>query len=81
MQHPFTNRQDEIALLGQRNKLGRRDQSQPLRTPAQQGLNTDDLHGGVDDSLVVQPELGVADSTAQLSRQLGAAVDSACNWG
>eukprot|EP01136_Pigoraptor_vietnamica_P033089 Opistho-1_new@95611 len=72
-QHPVTQRDDEAALLRDRNELARRDVAEVGISPAQQRLGTDHrARGDVDLRLVVQPEVAALQRQAHRVVQLHA---------
>ena len=68
-QHPLANRQNQPALLGQRNEQARRDKAALRVLPAQQGLGADDASVG-HLGLVVELELPVLQAAAHVGEHL-----------
>src|SRR5436190_22637206 len=72
-QYPFADRQNKAGLLGQRNKVERRDHAALGVVPAQQRLEAGHLAGlQVKDRLVVELELAVGDGLAQVDLERAA---------
>ncbi len=70
-QHPFADRDDLAAGLGQRDELGRRDEAELGMLPAQQRLDAHELLAvGVQLRLVVQQQLVALQRAAQCRLQL-----------
>ena len=66
-QHPFADLEDQAALLGDLDELARRHQAALGMLPAHQRLVADHFAAlRLDDALVVQPQLALADGAAQI---------------
>ncbi len=75
VEHPVADIDDEIALLGDGDKLGRGDQCAPRRLPADQRLDADDvaaIHQML--GLIVERQLLLVEGIAQLVVDVQAAI-------
>ena len=75
-QRPFAERQDEAAVLGDRDEHGRRNHALDRMVPPRERLEAGhDIAAQIDDRLVVQLELAALDRLAQIHLDLAPVVD------
>ena len=72
---PGTDRQDEAGFLGQRDEVGRRDESAASRLPAQQDFGADHLSGRPHQRLIVGLQLIAFERLAQIAFECAAPVE------
>lgn len=71
-EHPAAERNDQAGFLGQVDEAGRQHHAPDRVHPAQQGLGTDRVSGGIHLQLVMQLGALLVDRTAQLGFERGA---------